>query len=85
MTSKKSAHLYIKRKLSFPSYYGNNLDALWDILSTISEQVEILLFNKEQLDINLESYTNGLISVFKEAAELNSNIKFRIVDIKRHI
>ena len=36
MKSKEEAHLYIKKKLKHPEYYGNNLDALWDTLSSIN-------------------------------------------------
>ena len=82
MNTKKSTHLYLKRKLSFPAYYGKNLDALWDVLSTMSDETDIVLYNKENLDENLGIYGNTLLSVFNEAAESNKRIKFRVVDIK---
>ena len=30
---KKQAHAYLSRIFSFPDYYGNNLDALYDCLA----------------------------------------------------
>ena len=33
LDEKKAAHEYLKKILSFPDYYGCNLDALYDCLS----------------------------------------------------
>lgn len=75
MTSKSEAHKYIKEMLNFPQYYGNNLDALWDILSAKSKMTSIFLLNKEVLQENLGKYGELLIGVFKDAVDVNSNIK----------
>lgn len=42
--SKKALHAYLKEKFGFPEYYGNNLDALYDCLTDISEPTAIGLF-----------------------------------------
>ena len=41
MQGKKKAHAYLAEKLSFPSYYGKNLDALYDCLTDISEPTAV--------------------------------------------
>lgn len=82
MKSKETAHLYIKRKLELPQYYGKNLDALWDILSTNSEPMNIILFNQEYLQRNLGGYGDGIMNVFKEASDSNDKIKFRLATIR---
>ena len=79
MTSIKAAHDYISRKLDFPEYYGGNLDALWDILSTISDPIHISLTNKEMLCENLGEYSHSLLSVFLDASEENENFRFEII------
>lgn len=79
MTSKRAAHEYIKRKLEFPDYYGENLDALWDILTTISQPLVIVLLNSELIYSNLEDYGRALVGVFAEAMEENPNIELRII------
>lgn len=79
MTKKKETHEYIKKKLEFPDYYGENLDSLWDILTTISEPLVIVLLNSELIYSNLEEYGRSLVSVFAEAMGENPNIELRII------
>ena len=48
MATTKGTHDYLKRKLNLPAYYGGNLDALWDVLSTISEPLHVTLLFRDQ-------------------------------------
>ena len=79
MRYNKSAHDYLKRKLQFPDYYGDNLDALWDMLPTISDPIEIILLNSKSLYENLGDYGVELVRIFVEAMEENENIIFTII------
>lgn len=79
MRYNKSAHEYLKRKLQFPDYYGNNLDALWDLLTSIGNPIEIILLNSDTLFANLGLYGEEIIKVFEDAMDENANIVFRIV------
>ena len=49
MSSKEKAHEYIMKKMNFPDYYGKNLDALYDILSTYDKEVYVKFINFESL------------------------------------
>ncbi len=80
MISKEEAHLHIKERLQSPEYHGNNLDALWDVISSYSESIEISLRNKEELIENLGRYGNSLIQVFQDAQKENYNVKFKIIE-----
>lgn len=64
-------HNFLNQELNFPSYYGNNLDALYDILSTIDYEIEFNIFNTDRFP--------EFIHVFKDAAKVNKNVKINIL------
>ena len=74
MVTKELAHGYLKNRLNLPDYYGENLDALWDILSVHSEPIEIILYNKEKLIENLGQYGQSIIELLKDISQENINI-----------
>ena len=79
MTSRKATHLYLKQKLNFPEYYGENLDALWDLLTTIGSPTQIRLLNSDLLDKQLGEYGSTLKSVLQAAAQENKNLSLEIM------
>lgn len=80
MKTKEEAHEYIGQLLKVPDHYGHNLDALWDLVSTISSPIEIRLINKEKLIDYLGYYGEHLILVFEDAMDENKNIIFTSED-----
>lgn len=78
MTSKQTAHEYIKGKLKLREYYGENLDALWDVLSTYDRPIEIRIVNTKDLIEGLGDYGESIIEVFRDSERENKNIKFEI-------
>ena len=75
MVNKAAAHAYLKRKLALPGYYGNNLDALWDCLSTDFSRKVITIRHPEAIIKNLGSYGEDLIQLFIDAAAANEYIQ----------
>lgn len=69
MQSRKEAHTYLQEKMNFPSYYGKNLDALYDCLTEVVD-TEIQIENSEQAEMYYEKVQN----VFLKAAEVNPGL-----------
>ncbi len=53
-----------------PSYFGNNLDALHDVLTEINGVVRLTDYDK--LHENLGSYADGITRVLNDSKEENS-------------
>ena len=68
LSEKTSAHVLLKHRLELPDYYGNNLDALWDMLGEISSPVEVLF------DGPKNAYSQVIEDLFIEASQTNPNI-----------
>ncbi len=74
MTERRAAHEEIARALGFPDYYGHNLDALFDMLSTFEGKVKIV--NVACALNALGGYGLNLLKTFFDAAEENSRFTF---------
>lgn len=71
MGSRKEAHRYLQQQLSFPDYYGCNLDALYDCLTDLDE-TEVMFIGTEKAN---GTYFDKVIRVFQEAAGDNSRLR----------
>ena len=67
---KEEGHDYLMEALNLPDYYGKNLDALYDCLTEIECEIELINSNDVDKDI---------IDTFKDAAEENDFLKFEIL------
>ncbi|MDO5718894.1 MAG: barstar family protein [Tissierellia bacterium] len=79
MTDKENTHIYLKEKLELPDYYGNNLDALWDLLSFESRPTEIQIINISMILKNLGDYGYSLIEVFSEVNHEGGRVKSEFI------
>ena len=78
-SDKKTAHAIISRELSFPSYYGGNLDALYDCLTEMGK-TSIEMYSCAMIRRNLDAYGDTLLRVFSDAAEANPEITLKMFD-----
>ena len=67
----RAFHRLLAEKLSFPEWYGANLDALYDCLTVISRPVRLRLVGFDRL----ASYSRGFRRVLEEASEDNPNLR----------
>lgn len=64
-------HKILAKELDFPSYYGKNLDALYDVMSVYSEDVVLCIKGESE-------YGKKVADTLKDAALANSKIKIEI-------
>ena len=50
MQNTADAHTYLKTALSLPEYYGENADALFDCLTEIGTETELVLLHGDDAD-----------------------------------
>ena len=82
---KKGVHEYIAQEMGFPEYYGKNLDALYDELTSVTEPVAIGFFMPvpefDDIDFDLMLYLDKVKEVFKDAETVNPEIAVIFGDI----
>ena len=67
-------HETFRRSLDLPDYYGNNLDALYDVLSTVGYETGIIAVNTEKLRQNLGVRWESLLALLTRVTEENSRV-----------
>lgn len=81
MTSMEEAHLHLKKTCRFPDYYGKNLDALYDMLSTEDRNTLLLFFDSRGVVKQLGLRGERLVETFQDAALANQRI--RLIRVER--
>lgn len=76
-TSESQAHEIMKKEFRGYEYYGNNLDALHDVLTSISRDVTVTVRSLDKAERVLGTYAATLRRVFTDSAEENGHITLR--------
>ena len=61
----RDVHQQFSRALTFPEYYGYNLDALWDQLTSLTEELIVEIKHKETLRQKLMNHYQPLMTLLK--------------------
>ena len=78
---KLSLHSYLKEALDFPFYYGANLDALHDELTSETSATRIHVRYPAQPKGRMVDYLPRLLRVFRDAQRQNYNLEFSYEEI----
>ena len=80
MTDRGETHRYLKDRFGFPDYYGNNLDALYDLLTEIGMPTKIILTETAALLAAQGDYGRALLNVFEDADTNNARLEVVLRD-----
>lgn len=75
MTSEEAIYIHLNRLFCFPNNFGNNLDALWDVLT---EETEATIIHFEYTDALLNTipeYGKKLIRLFEQLNRRTDNYR----------
>ncbi|MDY4430073.1 barstar family protein [Evtepia sp.] len=75
LAAKEALHQTLAQTLAFPDWYGGNLDALFDCLTDLSEEVSITLLNWD----GLGDYGQRVKKVLLAAARENDRITLQVI------
>lgn len=78
-------HEALQKGLDLPDYYGKNLDALWDCLtSDVILPCKVILKGLNKLPRESEREVCTMIEIFKRAVqwykEINMHFEFEVID-----
>lgn len=74
LDSREALHRALKEQLSLPDWYGNNLDALFDCLTSLPEPAELTVLNAGKLRESLGGYVRSLCHVLCDSEKENENL-----------
>ena len=68
-------HSVLQEKLQLPEWYGRNLDALYDVLTSVEEETELVLTGWPD-----EGYAAKVRRVILDAVWENEHLKLKSID-----
>lgn len=77
-SKKEELHSYLKKKMKFPDYYGENMDALFDCLTDISTDTAVDI--KYDADNELQ---RAVLAVFSDAVSQNTHLAIIKTKVKK--
>lgn len=77
---KISLHSYLKETLGFPFYYGANLDALYDELTSETSELSVTVVLPKAPKGGMADYLPRLRMVFEDAARENYHLKVQFTE-----
>ena len=77
-TSKQELHSAMRTALGQENYWGSNLDALYDCLTSVCEPTRLIIMHWTAAMLKLGPYADGLWHVLDDASEANPAIEITL-------
>lgn len=75
----RALHIYLAYRLELPAYYGQNLDALYDVLTGDARGLHIVLRGVQAAQGELAAYAPRLLRVLRDAAQENTALQVSVL------
>ena len=75
---KASLHAMLKEAFGFPDYYGGNLDALHDMLTSLAEPKHLIICGEDDPEPGIKTYIPKFLQVLEDSAEENPKFTFEL-------
>ncbi|SEF49095.1 Barstar (barnase inhibitor) [Eubacterium ruminantium] len=79
VTNKVEFHERIREGLNVPSYYGNNLDATYDVLTSIVYRLLVVVDHYESMNEEVSEYLERFRGMCNAACEDNHNLSVAFI------
>ena len=73
-------HDFIANELGFPEYYGRNLDALYDMLSSYNDEIVIKLYGISDIYGAYADDVNAMLDMFEYLQDESNSFKCLVDD-----
>ena len=70
----------LMESLPLPDYYGENLDALYDVLTEYGNGWHIIVLNTDDVDDDVRQYVDDMLGVFEDASAVVDNMTVEVQD-----
>lgn len=77
-TSREALHTLLKHGLCFPAYYGENLDALFDLLREPRGPITLDIVHADALNAHLGDFAQRFLSTLADAHEENPDFSYSL-------
>ena len=75
LSTREEMHAYLAKMLHLPAYYGNNLDALWDVLTGLPYKGKHFIISLPDAESDIASYADSICDIFREAGVSFETVK----------
>lgn len=74
--TREALHDAMQARLALPEYYGRTLDALYDCLTDVHEDLELRLLHARALEEHLGGYAVVMRRMLRDACDENPHLRF---------
>lgn len=81
--TEKKLHAEFKKSLDFPDWYGENLDALYDMLTWLTDEIGVIAVNTDLIKEKLGKYWDNFLYLMNDIKNERSGFYLCIEPFKK--